>query len=1321
MKQSTFPVVAAFILVTQGGCGWFSHKSPNEPLTRDVSGLELNPDSGKTEIPDFQLPAVPPGARRMDITPDSHIPVAYSRSGRAFIPVEGLLSESGYAKLHANAALLKLNSAEKTQQSEKLLRNIAAKLSERAAFRSTFFAPEIGYFSGWIAVSDYPRLRDVQGLDTGVFMAPRAQANARPHATRRSSARKEAATNPTGAGAHFSGIERMGVGQFLGMVEKDVGQKPTGERVKVGVTDTGVTFAHPAFRSSRTSRQRISYMKDFTNEGAGFVSERASLVVRRTESASSKAKENGLSVQVDADLLMPDALAGGVLPVDEDGKAKLPFKSIVNENFLLPETLVETLESPNHGVRMGVLSESAFSSDDEKVDINANGKTDDEFYFFVLPADAKGHEKVLVDFSGSRDFRKSKAVKDFNLSGNTMDVVSERIGLSLTTIEIPIELPVDESTVPAEKLTRIAIVGYDPGNHGSHVSGIIGAQKTISNDNNDTQARGVAPEVDLMVNRVCANNSGCNATRAIIDLARNGARIVNMSLGGLSALNDGYGVQETVINRLTELYDVLFVISAGNSGPGRQTVGSPSTARLALSVAATASPAMIAKQYNWPQPASAGTNDNDEDFVMFFSSRGPTSAGGFKPNIAAPGTQLSTIQLNSAAGSRSGLDVYWGTSMAAPAATGAIALLLDAAHIYNQRNPTRPLPTDALTLRRVIMDSARPFRANFFNPATGASGKGVYTWIDQGYGMVSLPRAWELLKQKAASDIHSGVVLAAGDTTGREKSVTLDYKIRVLRALGNGLKYDGSQSFDTGSLVGSAQTERKFGQGIWLTEEEVENLVEVHFNRSLMSKDLARTQVGDLLRQLNTSAENFTLETVYYGSRSQWLKVGVPQSVACASDDVSASSSLTIVGAGAIDLPVDPDNKTGLNPSRASSLYLCLNKKMIQELPPGDHGAIIRAYRTEGGKRDVLAAFEIPVYLTIPHHAAAMNAKFNVSQDVGSFMVDRHYLRVPKGVSVLRVSLEVPKADAADQGSSCSGVSLMVLAGGNTRTPADLVSSGSVAQSCTSLGAPINNRLSVKFTEMKPLPGIWDLHVFGRYQFPKSNYALNIDYATFADIPPLKLKPETLGQGEFDVVLKESTFDAAPYADKSSFTLDALESRTQHEISRNQGVIVVPAANGRRARTYGADAGVVSIRTTSSMENLDIDMVIDECDDEQLVVCKAVARSGSATADEFGQFTPQSGKFYAVRIDPYSVPAELAGFVMTERISAREPETGSLQISSVASAEGAFKVGYAFQGQNSGLLTNPLFQSGPYEIVGEIKLSNLAGIALTNVPVSVGR
>jgi hypothetical protein len=73
-----------------------------------------------------------------------------------------------------------------------------------------------------------------------------------------------------------------------------------------------------------------------------------------------------------------------------------------------------------------------------------------------------------------------------------------------------------------------------------------------------------------------------------------------MSLGGLSPFNDGYGVAEIIIDRLVETNNTVFVISAGNSGPGINTVGSPSTARHSISVGAAASRSMIERQYQWP-------------------------------------------------------------------------------------------------------------------------------------------------------------------------------------------------------------------------------------------------------------------------------------------------------------------------------------------------------------------------------------------------------------------------------------------------------------------------------------------------------------------------------------------------------------------------------------------------------------------------------------------------------------------------------------------------------------------------------------------------
>lgn len=115
--------------------------------------------------------------------------------------------------------------------------------------------------------------------------------------------------------------------------------------------------------------------------------------------------------------------------------------------------------------------------------------------------------------------------------------------------------------------------------HGTHVAGTIAAQ-----GKNPFGIKGLAPSIELYAYRVLgAYGSGSNSgVIAGIDKAvAEKMDIINLSLGG--STNSQVASDAIAINNAV-LAGTTAVVSTGNSGPNRGTIGSPGTAAFAISV-----------------------------------------------------------------------------------------------------------------------------------------------------------------------------------------------------------------------------------------------------------------------------------------------------------------------------------------------------------------------------------------------------------------------------------------------------------------------------------------------------------------------------------------------------------------------------------------------------------------------------------------------------------------------------------------------------------------------------------------------------------------
>ncbi|GAA3883952.1 S8 family serine peptidase [Streptomyces lacrimifluminis] len=468
--------------------------------------------------------------------------------------------------------------------------------------------------------------------------------------------------------------------------------KADGRGITIGILDSGVDLAHPALQKTTTGERKIVDWVTATDPVA-----------------------------------------------DGDGSWLRMTRAVSGPAFVITTASqgTENFTAPVGDRKFSYFSEAITAGGDQLGDVNRDGDTTD--VWGVLYDAATG--TVTVDVNDNHDFTDDtpmKAYKDGYQVGyfgtdNPATDVAERIPF---VVEVRKDVVYNAAGAKAD----YANIGIISSEHGTHVAGITAANSLFGGKMN-----GAAPGAKLVSSRACLFAAGCTnvaLTEGMIDLVVNrGVDIVNMSIGGLPALNDGNNARAELYTRLIDTYGVQLVISAGNSGPGANTIGDPGLADKVISVGASISKETWAANY--------GSVVAKKYAMMPFSSRGPREDGGFTPTITAPGAAINTTQTwlpgspVAQAGYTlpAGYSMLQGTSMASPQAAGASALLLSAA----KEKGIALTPAD---LRTALVSNADHI-------------KGVQAY-EEGAGLINIVDAWKAIKDGATA--HDYTVKAPVDT-----------------------------------------------------------------------------------------------------------------------------------------------------------------------------------------------------------------------------------------------------------------------------------------------------------------------------------------------------------------------------------------------------------------------------------------------------------------------------------------------------------------------------------------------------------------------------
>lgn len=323
--------------------------------------------------------------------------------------------------------------------------------------------------------------------------------------------------------------------------------------------------------------------------------------------------------------------------------------------------------------------------------------------------------------------------------------------------------------------------GYDYGNlqegiigsnvHGTHVSGIAGANGSDEEEEVYKAIKGVAPEAQLLAMKASFEAEDGNSyfiddavILAIEDSVKLGADIINMSFGARCDYREEGDLLKEAIEKATDL-GVICVNAAGNDGRSFEnyfmkdnlindtsTINNPSNSL--FTVANMESDKIICKNYE------NGEIEVEDNYyareINYYSSWGPNVDLELKPEITAPGGNIYSTSFNNE------YELMGGTSMASPNISGGLALIIQGLRENNINLSGRELVT---FLKNTCMNTSEPL----INKNTNI----IYSPRQQGAGVMNIKNA---IKNTVIATDDNGKASLALKSIGNTTSFNINLK-----------------------------------------------------------------------------------------------------------------------------------------------------------------------------------------------------------------------------------------------------------------------------------------------------------------------------------------------------------------------------------------------------------------------------------------------------------------------------------------------------------------------------------------------------------------